>query len=168
MIYIHSVGARAANRGVDGARGHDETGGDRVFPSPPPIPESPGIVGRRVYTCPTRVGGSTTAVGPGELRVKARRRTALPPPVARDAYHSLGPPTTATSLQLVRVVRTGEMAGPRVTRSSVMYYCCCVAFAVTVATASRADGIVYEKIPLGEYTHPLTRVSLPILNIVET
>lgn len=60
--------------------------------------------------------------------------------------HSRGPPTT--SLQLVRVVRTGKMAGPRITRCFVLY---CVAFAAA-ATASRADGIVYEKIPLGEYS----------------
>ncbi|XP_060840325.1 glutamate receptor 1-like [Rhopalosiphum padi] len=37
------------------------------------------------------------------------------------------------------------MAGPRITRCFVLY---CVAFAAA-ATASRADGIVYEKIPLG-------------------
>lgn len=43
------------------------------------------------------------------------------------------------------------MAGPRVTRIRALYY---VAFAAAAVAASRADGAVYEKIPLGEYARP--------------
>lgn len=88
-------------------------------------------------------------------RVAARRSCAAKVVVAAAAaYRSLGPPARILQ-QLVRVVRTGKMAGPRVTRCFAMY--CVAAFAAAATTASRADGVVYEKIPLGECILLLTR-----------
>lgn len=96
---------------------------------------------------PHRTGGGLQAAAAAGCARKGRKRARVSLAAAAATvprYHSRGPLTT--SLQLVRVVRTGKMAGPRVTRCLVVY---CVAFAAA-AIASRADGVVYEKIPLGE------------------
>lgn len=104
------------------------------------FPPSPRPRLRVTYPAKTRVSRSLRRVA------RATRQPAL----GGGAYcryrdcvpFRFGPP--ATRLQLVRVVRTGKMAGPRVT----LY---CVAFFAVAAIAPRVHGTVYEKIPLGEW-----------------